>query len=50
MEGVATLDSSHYKKNLELQIAAILTLTQGIKFSVLGTDFSPEDFIGVILT
>ena len=22
MEGVATLDSSHYKKNLELQIAA----------------------------
>ena len=23
---------------------------QGLKFSVLGTDFSPEDFIGVILT
>ena len=24
--------------------------SQGLKFSVLGTDFSPEDFIGVILT
>ena len=27
-----------------------LLLAQGLKFSVLGTDFSPEDFIGVILT
>ena len=27
-----------------------LNYSQGLKFSVLGTDFSPEDFIGVILT
>ena len=31
-------------------IQGLQSLSQGLKFSVLGTDFSPENFIGVILT
>ena len=43
----ATVDCTFMFHNY---VICIYLSLQGLKFSVLGTDFSPEDFIGVILT
>ena len=37
-------------ERLHTELVQCTLSLQGLKFSVLGKDFSPEDFIGVILT